>query len=148
MRVPLKGSIYSPNLRNEKDLACVWIFHFRTRRITFYVNFTRIGRVWADHPSGFARHLCCNGVVLGLSRRCRRRRRKGLRRRRFLRRRLRRIFGHRAHWGGWTRDGTIAVAVPSASCFRPAGGLTSNQRHTKSDQSQKDEGTNHREMYR
>src|ERR1700722_9767546 len=145
---PAKLSITAPKSRYQKDLARVRIFHFCTWRVAFHVNFPGIRRVRTDHTAGLTRHLGGNWVVLRLGRRRRRRRRKGFGRRGFLRCRLRRIFGHRAYWGGWTRDGTIAVAVPSPSCFRPACCLTSNQRHTKSDRSQKNEVTNHREMYR
>ena len=145
MRVPPKLNLHFPALRHEEDLACVRIFHFSTWRIAFHINFPRVGRVRTDHPSRFTRHLAGNGVVLGLRRCHRRGRRKSIRWRRLLRFGLRCMFGDRAYGGrGWARDGAIAVAIASTRRFRPAGCLTSNQRHTKSGRSQKNKVTNHR----
>lgn len=148
MGVPLKPNTCGPKLRYEKDLAGVGIFYFRTWRITFHVNFTCIWRVRTDYTSGLTWYLGCNRVIFGLRRRDRRGRRKSFRRRSFLRCRLRCIFGHSAYWRGWARDGTVAVTIPRASCLRSFCCLTSNQRHTKRDRNQKDEVTNHSEMYR
>jgi hypothetical protein len=150
VRVPSRPVFKESRLesRYEKDLARVGIFHFRTGRVSFDIHFTRIRRVRANDTSRFTGYLRGDRVVLRLRRRHRRRGGKSIWRRSFFRCRLRRIFGHDAYWGGWTRNSSIAVSIPSASCFWSACCLTSNQRHAKSNRSQENEGTDHREMYR
>jgi len=46
-----------PKLRNKKDLPGIRIFHLRTRRVPFHIDFPRIRCIWTRHATAFPGNL-------------------------------------------------------------------------------------------